>query len=87
MLHKADENRLVRITDLGRARDALLACVIRPAVDRAWWEKTLAVIAAMVREIPCYELHFDRSGAIVPALVELARGRKSEEGKPAQVER
>jgi hypothetical protein len=27
----------------------------------------------MINEIPCYEMRFDKSGAIVPALLELAR--------------
>jgi len=31
------------------------------------------LVQTMMNEIPCYEMRFDRSGAIVPALFDLAR--------------
>jgi MoaA/NifB/PqqE/SkfB family radical SAM enzyme len=71
---KSEENRLVRIEDPRRARNLLLGYVIKGLVDRGWWEKILDVVQALSHEVPCYEMHFDRSGTIVSPLLELARG-------------
>ena len=72
-LAKSDENRLVRVEDRVRLATTLAACMIKPVVDAGWWEKSLDLVQSMVNEIPCYEMRFDRSGAIVPALLALAR--------------
>jgi len=74
LLTKADENRLVRVEDRVRLATVLAACTIKPVVDAGWWEKSLNLVETMTNEIPCYEMRFDKSGAIVPALIELARG-------------
>jgi hypothetical protein len=73
LLTKAEENRLVRVADRVRLATTLAACMIKPVVDAGWWEKSLDLVEAMMNEIPCYEMRFDKSGAIVPALIELAR--------------
>ena len=41
-------------------------------VTAEWWHKELDVLEGLVAEAPCYTMHFDRSGGIVPALVKLA---------------
>lgn len=79
LLRKSNENRLVRIEDPRRARNELLGCVIKPLLDQGWWEKTLDLVHAMAKEIPCYEMYFDRTGAIVPLLLELARAKGRQE--------
>jgi len=73
LLTKSDENRLVRVEDRMRLATTLAACMIKPVVDSAWWQKSLDLVQTMMNEIPCYEMRFDRSGAIVPALFDLAR--------------
>jgi len=73
LLSKAEENRLVKVTDRVRLATVLAACMIKPVVDVGWWEKSLDLIETMMNEIPCYEMRFDKSGAIVPALLDLAR--------------
>ena len=73
LLTKAEENRLVKVADRVRLASTLAACMIKPVVDAGWWEKSLDLIETMINEIPCYEMRFDKSGAIVPALLELAR--------------
>jgi hypothetical protein len=78
LLQKADENRLVRLTDRKQILAALLGCVIKPVVDAGWWNKILEILAALAREVPCYEMRFDKSGAIVPALLDLARTGRNE---------
>jgi hypothetical protein len=78
LLTKSPENRLVRLTDRKQILAALLGCVIKPVVDAGWWEKILDVLAALAREVPCYEMRFDKSGEIVPALLDLARASGSD---------
>jgi len=46
----------------------LLATLIKGMVTAEWWQKEIAVLKQIVAEVPCYALHFDRSGAIVDAL-------------------
>jgi hypothetical protein len=72
-LCQSSENRLVPLTDPKAIVGRLLACLIRPLASAAWWEKSLATIAALVREVPCYEMQFDRSGRIVRELAALAQ--------------
>lgn len=70
-LEQAAVNRLSRIEDRSEIARRLMATVIRPFVTVDWWEKTLNVIEAVIREIPCYRMEFDRSGLIVGALKDL----------------
>jgi uncharacterized Fe-S cluster-containing radical SAM superfamily protein len=86
LLKKSDENRLEKIDDLRHVLVALLGCLVKPMVDKHWWEKALDLVQRLAREIPCYELSFDQSGAIVPQLLELARrsGRGGREEEAAQ---
>jgi len=43
----------------------LLATLIRPMVTAEWWQKELDILERIVAEIPCYTMHFDKSGEIV----------------------
>jgi hypothetical protein len=58
-------NRITRINDRREFVRRLLACVIRPFVTADWWEKTLTYVEQMAREVQCYRMQFDKSGAIV----------------------
>jgi hypothetical protein len=56
-----------------------LPLLIKPLVTADWWEKTLAVVEKLVREVPAYRLQFDKSGKIKEIIRELAedhQGRK-----------
>ncbi len=70
-IEKSDVNRIIRIEDRQVIVRRLLACVIRPFVTAEWWEKTLDGVEKMAREVPCYVMQFDKSGAIVPELKRL----------------
>jgi hypothetical protein len=70
-LHKSSENRLRPILDRRVILRKLLACLIRPFVTVDWWEKTLSLVESMAREIPCYDMEFDRSGEVVDLLTDL----------------
>ncbi len=50
-----------------------MATLIKPHVDAAWWHKSIDLIEAMAAEVPFFEMRFDKSGAIVEQLRELAR--------------
>jgi hypothetical protein len=44
-----------------------------------WWQKTLALVAAIVREVPCYVMEFDKSGKVADQLEALAQAGGAEE--------
>lgn len=67
-LEKADEVQIVTVADKKIAVKKLLAFLIKPLATADWWEKILALIEDLVREVPCYILRFDRSGRVVDAL-------------------
>ena len=68
-IEQAAENTLTPLTDRKEITRRLLACLIKPFVTAAWWHKTLDLIEQMARELPCYVMRFDKSGAIVEELV------------------
>jgi MoaA/NifB/PqqE/SkfB family radical SAM enzyme len=67
-LVKDTKNQLIAITDKAEVSRRLLACLIKPFVTAEWWQKTLTVIEQIANEVPCYEMHFDKSGQIVDVL-------------------
>ena len=70
-IEKSDVNRITRIEDRREIVRRLLACLIRPFVTADWWEKTLTLVEQMAREVPCYRMQFDKSGAILDELKRL----------------
>ncbi|NTU52718.1 MAG: radical SAM protein [Chlorobiaceae bacterium] len=72
-IDKAEHNRIEVMEDGIEMTRRLLACLIRPFVTAEWWEKTLDLIAKMVKEVPCYRMQFDKSGLIVDDIARIAR--------------
>ena len=70
-IEQATENTITVMTDRSEIIRRLLACVIKPLVTTDWWNKTLDLIEQMAREVPCYVIRFDKSGAIVEELINL----------------
>jgi len=70
-IHQAKENRIERITDPGKIRENLIVTLIKPFVTPDWWEKTLDVLEALIKEVPCYDMMFDLSGDIIPEIKKL----------------
>lgn len=62
-IHQAPENRLARIESSRRLLADILDCIVRPLETAEWWRSTLSVVEAMVRDVPCYDLYLDRTGA------------------------
>jgi MoaA/NifB/PqqE/SkfB family radical SAM enzyme len=70
-LQKASNNRLENLYERKAILKRLLACLIKPLGTRDWWKRTLELMGQIVREVPCYEMHFDGSGKIVSVLKDL----------------
>jgi MoaA/NifB/PqqE/SkfB family radical SAM enzyme len=70
-LRKADGNRLHPLRDRKTILARLLACLIKPYADADWWGKTLTVVENLIREIPAYDMEFDKSGKAVDLLRDL----------------
>jgi hypothetical protein len=73
-LNQSTENRLIPLLDRAEIVRRTLPYIIRPFVTADWWGKTLDVIEALAQAVPCYEMWFDKSGAVVPLLRELCGG-------------
>ncbi len=69
-LKKSKENCICRITDKKIIRTHILQCLLRSLTTVEWWEQSLAFVEMLIREFPCYELRFDRSGCIAEKLRE-----------------
>jgi hypothetical protein len=67
-LRQDRENRLITIDRKQEIITGLLACLIKPLSTADWWEEMLALVDQMVREVPCYSLHFTKDGGIIDLL-------------------
>jgi len=64
-LKQDKQNKIEPLTDRKKIWHSLLATLIRPMVTAEWWQKELDVLERIVNDIPCYTMHFDKSGRIV----------------------
>jgi len=69
-LRQAPVNRLERVDDPKAILSDFLPRLVRPLVSADWWERALALAEDVVREVPFYNLLFDKSGAVVEVLEE-----------------
>ncbi|MFH2219769.1 MAG: radical SAM protein [Pseudomonadota bacterium] len=76
-LNQAPENKLEQIENRQEIIRKLLACLIKPLTTADWWEKMLTLVEDLSREVPCYNLHFDKSAKIVDLLDQLIAARRS----------
>jgi hypothetical protein len=70
-LQQSQYNEIVPLDDRKEIWRRLLATLIRPMVTAEWWQKELDVLEQIVKEVRCYSMKFDKSGAIVAQLVAL----------------
>jgi MoaA/NifB/PqqE/SkfB family radical SAM enzyme len=70
-LEKAEANRLVPVTQGIETARFLVQYVVKPLVTGDWWEKVLALIENMAREVPAYRLEFDKTGRMADAIVKI----------------
>jgi len=69
-LEKASLNDLALIGNKKEVIKRLVACLVRPFVTKDWWEKMLALVEVVVKEIPCYVLKFDKTGKVVDVMAD-----------------
>lgn len=67
-LKQSEKNRLTPLCDKKVIIHRLIGCLIKPFVTAEWWHKMISTLEEIARDIPCYEMEFDRSGKIVPEL-------------------
>jgi hypothetical protein len=72
-LEQSRSNEIVPLADRKQIWRRLLATLIRPLVTADWWHKEMDVLAQIVDDVPCCTMRFDKSGAIVPLIADLAR--------------
>ncbi|MBD3181155.1 hypothetical protein GF312_02615 [Candidatus Poribacteria bacterium] len=64
-LEQAKDNYIVEVKDKKEIIKRLLGCLVRPFVTANWWNNTLDLLENISSEVPCFVLHFDKSGQIV----------------------
>jgi hypothetical protein len=68
VLKKGEVNRIVPLCDPRQILVCLLSTMFRPLMTESWWKKALSTIERLVKEIPVYEMHFNKSGGIISML-------------------
>lgn len=61
-------NFIIPIPDKSQIVKSLLFTLLRPHMTKSWWDKEMIIMNRLIKEIPVYEMHFDRSGKIIPIL-------------------
>ncbi|WP_022665082.1 hypothetical protein [Desulfospira joergensenii] len=70
---KSKDNRIVPVDDIKSIVHNLFSYIVRPIVTKDWWISSLLLMENMARQIPCYNLMFDKSGRIVPLIDKLLK--------------
>ncbi|MGA9821294.1 MAG: radical SAM protein [Desulfobaccales bacterium] len=73
-LHQDSHNAISPLRGRIEIWKRLLATLIKPMVTAEWWRKELDVLERLINEVPCYQMDFDKSGAIVAELARLVQG-------------
>ncbi len=68
-LCQSNRNRLTPVTDRLLLTGLLLKYLIKSFAIPAWWDKILDLIEQIIREIPCWNLEFDKTGGIVEKII------------------
>ncbi len=77
-LEQDTRNEIVPLIDRKKIWKRLLGTLIKPLVTAEWWQKELNVLEQIVNEVPCYTMHFDKSGEIVGELRKLTMNIESQ---------
>lgn len=72
-LCQSPDNRLERKDEPRAVIADLLARFVRPLLSADWWGDVLGLADRMVRELPIYDAHFDKSGEICGRLEEFLK--------------
>ena len=69
-LNQADENRIERTGGL-EVFKRLYGCTIKTLVTELWTKNALDICHCLSHEVPCYDLHFDKSEGVVSTIEKL----------------
>ncbi len=75
-LRQAAANRADRVSGPRAILRDFLPRIVRPLVSADWWERALGLAEEIVREVPFYDLSFDKSGAVAGVLGDLLEARE-----------
>jgi hypothetical protein len=67
-LNKSKENRIERIEDRREITTRILDCIVKPLVTPDWWDKMITLAHDISRDIPCYDLYFNKQDGITDVI-------------------
>lgn len=70
-LKKSKENKIEPLENKKEITTNILDCIVKPLVTSDWWDKIITLAYNISREIPCYNLHFNKKGGVVELIDEL----------------
>jgi hypothetical protein len=70
-LEQDKQNGLRQVEGKQEVMRRLLACLVKPLNTADWWDRMISLVGMMTNEIPCYILHFNKSGEVVDVLQRL----------------
>jgi hypothetical protein len=73
ILKHAQVNLITPLSDQSEILKQLLSTMYRPVMTKSWWMREVSVLDRLVKEVPVYEMHFDKSGQIIPMLEEFTK--------------
>jgi len=66
-LNQAQENKVEKAEGL-EAFKKLYGCTIKALVTEMWTKKVLDICQALCREVPCYDLYFDKTEGVISTI-------------------
>ncbi len=66
-----DHNQLTLVNERREVWSQMLSTLIKSVDTKEWWQKELDILGHFTKEIPCYWMHFDKSGGIIAELAAL----------------
>jgi len=66
-LNQAEENRIEKVKSF-EAFKRLFGCTIKALVTELWTKNALDICQVLSREVPCYDLYFDKSEGVVSTI-------------------
>lgn len=72
-LHQKNCNEIMELKDKKVIWKYMLGVLVKSVTTAAWWEKEIDILGRLIGEVPCYAMHFDRSGGIVRELENLVK--------------
>lgn len=64
-------NEIIRSDNYKQNIYQLISFIIKPLVTKLWWDNNFNLIESIAKNIPCYNLRFDKKGEIVDLIEKL----------------